>query len=123
MILNTLEFPTILLVDDEPDLLSGLRNILEPAGYAVVTAASLSAGREALRKHKVDLAIVDVNLPDGDGFDFCRETRGTGLPVLFLSVRQGMQDILKGIAAGARDYLSKPVSRPTLLSAVNRALA
>ena len=122
MILNTLEFPTILLVDDEPDLLSALRNILEAAGYAVVTAPSLSAGREAARTHKPSLAIVDVNLPDGEGYDLCRELTGT-VPVLFLSVRKGMQDILKGIAAGGRDYLTKPVSRPELLSAVNRALA
>ena len=122
MILNTLKFPTILLVDDEPDLLSGLRNILEGAGYAVVTAASLSAGRESVRTHKPSLAIVDVYLPDGNGYDLCRELVGI-VPVLFLSVRKGMQDILKGIAAGGLDYLTKPVSRPELLSAVNRALA
>ena len=115
--------PTILLVDDEPDLLSGLRNILEPAGYAVVTACDVTSGRQALKAHKVDLAIVDVTLPDGDGFDLCQEMRGTGLPVLFLTVHREAQDILKGIAVGARDYLTKPVTQPMLLAAVSRALA
>ena len=114
---------TILLVDDEPDLLSALRNILEAAGYAVVTASDLATGREALRKHPVSLAVLDLTLPDGEGFDLCREAKDTGLPVLILSVREGMQDILKGIASGARDYLTKPVDAPRLLDAVKRALS
>ena len=118
---------TILLVDDEPDFLEGARRILESAGYRVLTAPDARSGLEAARKGPVSLAVLDVNLPDSDGFNLCREIRvqndGTDLPVLFLSVRREMRDILSGIAAGARDFLTKPIGKSALLTAVDRALA
>jgi DNA-binding response OmpR family regulator len=119
--------PTILLVDDEPDFLEAARVTLESAGYHVITASDAHAGLEAARKSPVSLAVLDVNLPDGDGYGLCREMRtqseGADFPVLFLSVRREMRDILWGIAAGARDFLTKPIGRQELLAAVDRTLA
>ena len=117
--------PTILLVDDEPDFLAGVREVLEAAGYSVITAPDLRSGREALKTKNLALAILDVNLPDGEGYELMNELRRSGstLPVLFLTVRNEMKDILKGIAEGGRDYLTKPFGKAELLAAIHRVLA
>ena len=121
------EHKTILLVDDESDFVEGARTVLEAAGYEVISAADGAEARQALQDRPVDLAVLDVNLPDDDGFHLCRELRErseeTDLPVLFLSVRKDFRDILFGMASGARDFLSKPIGRLELLRAVERTLA
>ncbi len=125
--MNGMDTRTILLVDDEPDFLEAARLTLESAGYRVVTAADAQGALEAARHTPLSLAVLDVNLPDGDGYGLCREMRtqseGADFPILFLSVRREMRDILWGIAAGARDFLTKPIGRQELLAAVDRALA
>ncbi len=119
--------PTILLVDDEVDFLEGARMILESGGYPVLTAANAAEALEAARTHRIGLAVLDVNLPDGDGYGLCqdlrRETPGADFPIVFLSVRTQMKDILYGIASGARDFLTKPIGGSALLHAVGKALA
>ena len=118
---------TILLVDDEDDFVEGARTVLEAAGYSVISAHDGREARQALGEYPVSLALLDVNLPDDDGFHLCRELRerseGVDLPVLFLSVRRDLRDILYGMASGARDFLSKPIGSRELLQVVERTLA
>ena len=117
----------ILLVDDEPDFLEAARLSLESGGYTVLTAPDGESALEIARTREISLAVMDVNLPGMDGFELCRALRlslpGRDLPVLFLSVRQEMRDMVHGIASGALDYLTKPIGRLELVAAVNRALA
>lgn len=118
--------PIVLLVDNEPDYLDLVGRILEAEGCRVVTAGDAREALAAAAAHSLDLAVLDVNLPDLDGYALCREIRLASdhedLPVLFLSVRDGMKDIIRGIAAGGRDFLTKPVRRQELVTAVGRAL-
>ncbi len=125
--METREKSTILLVDDEPDFLDAARRILESAGYQVLAASGAQEALEAVRGRDISLAVLDVNLPGTDGYELCRELReghaGLDLPVLFLSVRGGLRDILYGVTLGARDYLAKPIGSSELLRAVARNLA
>ena len=124
--MNT-ESKTVLLVDDEPDFLAAAKLALESGGYEVLTAKDAHDALEADRRHPCALAILDINLPDLNGYTLCRELRdhhaGMDLPVIFLSIRVELRDALAGLGVGARDFLSKPVSRGGLLAAVQRALA
>ena len=118
---------TILLVDDEIDFVEGARTVLETAGYEVLSAGDAAGALEAMRGHEVSLAVLDVNLPDEDGYRLCRQLREQSpqadLPILFLSVRQDLKDVMFGVAAGARDFLSKPIGCRQLLGAIERTLA
>ena len=122
-----MEKTPVLLVDDEPDFLEAARLSLESGGYTVITAPDAESALEIARIREISMAVVDVNLPGMDGFELCRALRrshpGQDLPVLFLSVRQEMRDMVQGIASGALDYLTKPIGRLELVAAVKRALA
>ncbi len=100
----------ILIVEDDATLLSTLRYNLEAEGYTVACAANAAqAGQlNALAYH---LIIIDVNLPDGNGFDLCRRFRAQGqTPVIFLTANDLEQDTLRAYALGADDYVTKPFS-------------
>ena len=115
----------ILLVDDETDFLDGTRRCLERAGYDVLTT---SLGREAWdivqSRDDVDLVLLDVNLPDLDGFSLCRrirmDLRRCGLPVILVTVRRNPADVLGGFSSGATEYLAKPVRSDELLLQIRR---
>ena len=100
----------ILIVDDEPDLLELVSVTLMESGYLYVdTAESAKEAREKLLENPPDAAILDVMLPDGNGFDLCREIRGErNIPVLFLSARGEAEDRVQGLGLGADDYITKP---------------
>ncbi|QKW08360.1 response regulator transcription factor [Streptomyces sp. NA04227] len=100
----------VLVVDDEPSLLDVLATSLRFLGYQVAEAAD---GREALAaasRTRPDLILLDVMLPDMDGFTVARRLRerGHGVPVVFLTARESGQDVLTGFALGADDYITKP---------------
>ncbi|MEM8621055.1 MAG: response regulator transcription factor [Actinomycetota bacterium] len=104
--------PRVLVVDDEEVLLDLLRDALRFADYDVATAET---GFEALRaaaEHRPDLIILDVNLPDLDGFEVCRRLRSDGddVPVIFLTARDTADDLRTGFTRGGDDYLTKPFS-------------
>lgn len=107
----------ILLVDDNRELLALLRAALSTAGYAHVdTADSAQSARARFAAIRPDLMVLDVNLPDGDGFSLMRELRAQGdIPVLFLSARDADEDRLFGLGLGADDYLTKPFLTQELL--------
>jgi two-component system phosphate regulon response regulator OmpR len=115
----------LLLIDDDARLTSMLSDYLGAAGFEVAAAASLEAGREALKLEHFDLLVLDLMLPDGDGLDFCRALRGDAqtrrLPVLMLSARGEPMDRILGLELGADDYLAKPFE-PRELQARIKAL-
>lgn len=108
---------TILLVDDNPDLLALLREQLTGAGYQnITTAASCAAARAAFAAQRPEFMVLDINLPDGDGFALFRELRDIAdIPALFLSARDADADRLFGLGLGADDYLTKPFLAQELL--------
>lgn len=114
----------ILLVDDEPDFLTGMQSSLERAGYEVRIADRGQAAWNIIRDEKIDLVLLDVNLPDVSGIDVCKRIRMDihlcGLPVILVTVKTGMSDVLAGFASGATEYLAKPVRQDELLGHVRR---
>jgi DNA-binding response OmpR family regulator len=102
----------ILIVDDEPGLLLGLRDQLEMEGNQVVTAADGDAGLAAAAAHRPDLIILDLMLPRRGGLEVCKELRRSGcrVPILMLTARHDEIDKLLGLELGADDYVTKPFS-------------
>lgn len=113
----------ILLIEDDKDLNIALSYDLEAEGYRVYTARSIVEGRRLLEEKRVDLILLDGNLPDGDGFAFCREVKAVRkLPVLLLTARDMDGDELEGFDAGADDYIKKPFKLPILYKRMEAAL-
>ncbi|NPV40848.1 MAG: response regulator transcription factor [Anaerolineae bacterium] len=100
----------ILIVDDEPELCRMVKTILQKEGFRqIITAADCSQSRQSFKEEKPDCVILDVSLPDGDGFTLLRELRTESpVPVLFLSARDEDQARLLGLGLGADDYITKP---------------
>lgn len=112
----------ILVVDDEKDIRRMLKDCLEMEGYLVYTAAD---GEEALAQlqHPVDLILLDVNLPDMDGYSVCQRIRDVVFcPILFLTARTGEGDRISGLKAGGDDYILKPFSVDELLARIEAHL-
>jgi len=114
----------LLLVDDEENLRSMLEAALRHVGFEVHPAAS---GREALDRAgdvRPDLIVLDVMLPDLDGFEVCKRlrTEGSRTPVLFLTARDGTDDKVRGLTLGGDDYLVKPFSLEELVARINAVL-
>lgn len=107
----------ILLVDDEPDLLKLVSDILTDDGFInIVTAATVKDGISVSRNESPDLAILDVMLPDGDGFSLMRQMREfTDVPIIFLTAKDEAADKLAGLGLGADDYIVKPFLPQELL--------
>jgi len=122
--MTTIYDAAILLVDDNPDLLTLVTDNLRTAGYKTVcTAADCAAARAAFAAHRPDLMILDINLPDGDGFGLLRTLRTeSDVPALFLSARDADADRLFGLGLGADDYLTKPFLMQELLLRVQHLL-
>lgn len=114
----------ILLVDDNPDLLALLCDQLRGAGYThIATADGCRAAQAAFDANCPELMILDVNLPDGDGFSLFRALRAKAdVPALFLSARDADADRLFGLGLGADDYLTKPFLMQELLLRVQHIL-
>ena len=115
---------TILLVEDEPDIVMGLTDALEFAGHHVFSAGTVAAARLLLQKQLPELCIVDVMLPDRSGLDLCAELRkkNASIPILILTAKSQETDKLRGFAVGADDYVTKPFSVAELLARVGALL-
>lgn len=107
----------LLLVDDEPELLQMVTSILSDEGFRnIVTAVSAKEGISAFQNEKPDLAILDVMLPDGNGFSLMRQIRTfSDVPVIFLTAKDEAADRLSGLGLGADDYIAKPFLPQELL--------
>ncbi len=113
----------ILAVDDDADLLALVGFALTQAGYAVVKAADAKTARAVFDAESPDLAILDINLPDGNGFDVCAAIRERSrIPVMMLTARGEEEDLVRALDLGADDYLTKPFSPRTLLARVKALL-
>jgi two-component system OmpR family response regulator len=116
--------PQVLVVDDEPNIRELVQVALKFHGCSVSTAGS---GREALRQAEAgrpDLIVLDVMLPDLDGFEVCRRLRAAGneVPVIFLTARDTSSDTVTGLAIGGDDYVTKPFSVEALVARVRAVL-
>lgn len=101
----------ILLVEDDKTLNGGIAFNLEEEGIKVISAFSVKEGIKYFQKEDIDLAILDVNLPDGSGFDICKKIREKKkIPILFLSACDMEFDVVKAFRLGADDYVTKPFS-------------
>jgi two-component system copper resistance phosphate regulon response regulator CusR len=114
----------VLVVEDEPEVRDFLLRVLREASWAADGVADGRHALDALATREHDLAIVDVGLPDIDGFELCRQLRARGdtIPVLILTARGAVNDRVRGLDAGADDYLSKPFAVNELRARL-RALA
>jgi two-component system OmpR family response regulator len=116
--------PQVLVVDDEPNIRELVQVALKFHGCSVTTAAT---GRDALRRAEADrpdLIVLDVMLPDLDGFEVCRRLRAGGneVPVIFLTARDTSSDTVTGLAIGGDDYVAKPFSVEALVARVRAVL-
>jgi two-component system KDP operon response regulator KdpE len=115
--------PTILIVEDEPDIRRFLRSSLGSDGYRVVEAETGERGAIDAGTHKADLAIVDLGLPDLDGIEVIRRIRAwSPMPIIVLSARAREQAKVEALDAGADDYVTKPFGVGELLARVRVAL-
>lgn len=109
----------LLAVDDEPDILRTNRKYLEARGYKVDTATSAGAALDLLRQNRYDCILLDVLLPDLNGFELCKAVRDlTFAPILFLSCMDDEEDKVSGLMAGGDDYITKPYSLKELAARV-----
>lgn len=115
---------SILIIEDDQAIARSLQEGLERDGYVVIWKSTGSEGVNYMRQHNPHLIVLDVRLPDGSGFDFCRQMRQLGLrqPILMLTVQRDEIDKVLGLEMGADDYLTKPYSLRELLARVRAML-
>src|SRR4051812_34878567 len=113
---------TILVVEDEPTIADAIAYALSTEGMRVLRAVTAGEARAALAAEPVDLVVLDVGLPDDNGFELCRGIRRTSeVPIIFVTARAAEVDRIVGLELGADDYVAKPFS-PRELSARVKAV-
>ncbi len=114
----------ILLVEDNLSIAKGLMYSLEQKEYKVLHAENVKCTLEIMDKEKIDLVILDVSLPDGNGFDLYKsDISKKKIPTIFLTARDDENDIVKGLELGAEDYITKPFSTKELIARINKVLS
>jgi two-component system, OmpR family, KDP operon response regulator KdpE len=117
------KLPRVLIVDDEPQIRRLLRNSLPPHGYDCIEAADAASAMAAVMKASPDIILLDLGLPDGDGFTVIETIRKAGLtPILVLSARGDVEGKVKALELGADDYVTKPYDMTELLARLKAAL-
>jgi len=113
----------VLVVDDEPQILRGLRVVLRNAGYQVDVAATKAEALDAAAARPPDAMVLDLVLPDGSGVEVCREVRRwSGLPIIVLSAVGDVREKVKALDAGADDYVTKPFGSEELTARLRAVL-
>ncbi len=114
---------TILIIEDDPVIMKTNCKALKLLGYSVLCADTIAKGRRIANLRKLDLILLDVLLPDGNGVEYCSEIRGeSNIPILFLSALGSTENILAGFRAGGDDYISKPYDLDIFLAKVEAIL-
>ncbi|RHQ98094.1 response regulator transcription factor [Peptoclostridium sp. AF21-18] len=113
----------IFFVEDDLSLISGLSFALKKQGYEVDNARTIDEAEKLWQNNKYDLAILDVSLPDGSGYQLCEKIRlNSKIPIIFLTAADEETDIIMGLDMGADDYITKPFKLAVFLSKVNAIL-
>ena len=114
----------MLVVDDEPNIRDLLTTVLRFHGFEVTTAGTAAAALEAARHERPEVMVLDVGLPDGDGFDVCRALRADAAPlgIVFLTARDDSRDAVSGLTLGGDDYVTKPFVVDELVARVRAVL-
>jgi two-component system KDP operon response regulator KdpE len=113
----------VLVVDDEPHIVRGLKIILRSAGYAVESAETMAEALAALASRPPDALVLDLVLPDGSGVELCKEVRRwSALPILVLSAVGDEREKVRALDAGADDYVTKPFGTDELLARLRALL-
>ena len=107
----------ILVVEDDLMLSTGLCFELDAAGYATQAAYNCKKAEYLIDQERFSLVILDINLPDGNGFELCKRIKeiNSDIPVIFLTAKDLEEDVLNGYDMGAEDYITTPCSMPILL--------
>ena len=118
--------PTILIVDDEPNIVIPLQFLMEQNGYRTLVAQSGEEALETISKEKPDLVLLDIMLPGVDGFEVCEIVRlnpeWRKIRIIFLTAKGRDVDIAKGMVLGADEYITKPFSNQQIIDAVTKLL-
>jgi len=113
---------TILIIEDDDTIAFGIKSFLLKNNYRVIHGENLKKGKE-LFKTDIDLILLDLNLPDGSGFDFCRYVKKIkDIPVIFLTIKDEESTMIKGLDMGGDDYITKPFKLSVLQSRINAVL-
>jgi two-component system, OmpR family, KDP operon response regulator KdpE len=113
----------ILIIDDEENTVQLMAMMLERKGFEVVKSFSAEDGLKKAYRHQPDLVLLDVMMPDMDGFEVCRRLRDmSDMPIIFLTARDDTQDVVKGLEIGADDYVAKPYDNDELIARVKAHL-
>ena len=113
----------ILLVEDNEMVAKGLIYSLEQKGYQIIHKTNVKSTTQFLEKQKVDLVILDISLPDGNGFHLYQEIiKQKEIPTIFLTAKDEEDDIVKGLELGAEDYITKPFSTKELIARIQKIL-
>lgn len=116
---------TVLIVDDDPDVLHNTKECLSKAGYRVLTAVDGSAARQISRDEHPDIILLDVDMPVTSGHDVCKSIKSDAslknIPIIFLNEKPMIEDIVAGFEVGAHDYMAKPYDKDELVARVGAA--
>jgi len=114
---------TILLVDDEQRMLDLIELFLLPLGFRCIKETNGQEAIELLKNEKVNLVLLDVMMPEIDGWEVCRKIREfSEVPIIMLTARSDKMDLVKGLNTGADDYITKPFDEKELVARVNAVL-
>lgn len=111
----------ILLVEDNKSIAKGLIYSLEQNKYEVWHAINICAAKQIINTSEIELILLDISLPDGNGFELYEKTiKGQKIPTIFLTAKDEEDDIVKGLELGAEDYITKPFGTKELLARINK---
>ena len=114
---------TILLVEDDKSISNTISYYLQLEGFTIHTAKTVKEGIEKIKNNNYDLMLLDINLPDGTGYDLYQEIKTIQeIPTIFLTALDEEKDIVKGFDLGAEDYITKPFHAGELLSRIKNVL-
>jgi DNA-binding response OmpR family regulator len=120
----TMEKPVVVAVDDSREMLDILKSVIAGAGYRFFGAGTAAQCLRLVRDVEPDLILLDVQMPETDGFDLCRQIRAIeafqNTPIAFVTARRTAQDVKAGIAAGGNDFITKPFDAKNLIARIDR---